>query len=347
VKIPANRVSEFLRQPPPDLRAALFYGPDGGQVRERADRLAKAICPDLADPFRVSELTAAAIAADPARLADEVAAMSLVGGRRVVRIRDAGDGLTTQLSAVLAPSSGGARGDSLIVVEAGDLPGRSSLRKLGETLPGAAAVACYADSARDIADLIRETLSARRIAIASDAQAYLVTHLGGDRLVTRQELEKLTLYAGDGGRIELADAIACVCDTTTLSVEELIYAVAEGDFARLEAIMQRCLQEGQSPIGLLRAAQRHVHRLHLAAGRVAAGASPEDALRATRPPIFFKLQDRFRAQIGLWPVRRLAQVLDALTRAELDSKRTVLPQETVVRDALLTIARAARRQSAA
>jgi DNA polymerase-3 subunit delta len=342
VKIPANRVSEFLRQPPPDLRAALFYGPDGGQVRERADRLAKAICPDLADPFRVSELTAAAIATDPARLADEVAAMSLVGGRRVVRIRDAGDGLTTQLSAVLAPSSGGARGDSLIVVEAGDLPGRSSLRKLGETLPGAAAVACYADSARDIADLIRETLSARRIAIASDAQAYLVTHLGGDRLVTRQELEKLTLYAGDGGRIELADAIACVGETNSLSVEELVYAAAEGEPAKLDNALLRCLQEGQAPISILRATMRHFHRLHLAAARVAGGGSPDEATRLLRPPIFFKFVDRFKAQLSIWKPRRIAAALESLTRAELDSKRAVLPQETVAREALFTIARAAR-----
>jgi DNA polymerase-3 subunit delta len=344
MKLAANRIDEYLRAPPSgQLCAALFYGPDAGLVRERADRLTAAICPDLKDPFRISDLAAGSLAGDPARLSDEVAAMSLTGGRRVVRLRDAGDTLT----AILTPVLREARGDTVIAIEGGDLPARSSLRKLCESAANAVAIACYLDAPRDIAALLRETFAAHRIAASGDAAAYLTAHLGGDRLVTRSELEKLTLYAGDGGRVELADAIACIGDTTSLSVDELIYAVAEGDFVRIEAIMQRCLQEGQSPIGLLRAAQRHFHRLHLAAGRVAAGASPEDALRATRPPIFFKLQDRFRAQIGLWPVRRLAQVLDALTRAELDSKRTVLPQETVVRDALLTIARAARRQSAA
>jgi DNA polymerase-3 subunit delta len=338
VKIPPNRIAEFLRQPPSELRAALFYGPDGGQVRERADRLAKAICPDLADPFRISELTAAALAADPARLADEVSAMSLIGGRRVVRIRDAGDGVTAILAATLA----GTRGDSLVVIEAGDLPGRSSLRKLCETAAGAASVACYADSARDIADLIRETLSARRIAIAADAQAYLVAHLGGDRLVTRQELEKLTLYAGDGGRIELADAVACVGETNSLSVEELVYAAAEGEPAKLDNALLRCLQEGQAPISILRATMRHFHRLHLAAARVAGGGSPDEAMRQLRPPIFFKFVERFKAQLAIWKPRRIAAALDSLTRAELDSKRAVLPQETIAREALFTIARAAR-----
>jgi DNA polymerase-3 subunit delta len=338
VKIAPNRLAEFLRQPPPDLRAALFHGPDGGQVRERADRLAAAICADLADPFRVSELSAAILAADPARLADEVAAMSLVGGRRVVRIREAADGLTTLLAAVLA----GARGDSLVVVEAGDLANRSPLRKLCETAQGAAVIACYADSPRELADLIRETLGARRIAISGDAQVYLVARLGGDRLVTRQELEKLTLYAGDGGRVELADAIACTGETNSLSVEELVYAAADGDPARLDDALLRCLQEGQAPISILRAAMRHFHRLHLAASRVAAGDSADAATGQLRPPIFYKFADRFKAQLGTWQPRRIAAALDSLTRAELDSKRAVLPQETVAREALFTIARAAR-----
>jgi DNA polymerase-3 subunit delta len=338
VKIAANRLAEFLRQPPPELRAALFHGPDGGQIRERADRLAAAICADLADPFRVSELSAAILAADPARLADEVAAMSLTGGRRVVRIRDATDGVTTLLAASLA----GGRGDSLIVVEAGDLASRSSLRKLCETTAGAAAIACYADSPRDIADLIRETLGARRIAVSGDAQAYLVARLGGDRLVTRQELEKLTLYAGDGGRIELADAVACIGETNSISVEELVYAAADGDPARLDGALLRCLQEGQAPIGILRAAMRHFHRLHLAAAHVANGASADHAAGLFRPPIFYKFVDRFKAQLTIWQSRRIAAALESLTRAELDCKRAVLPQETVAREALFTIARAAR-----
>ena len=39
-----------------------------------------------------------------------------------------------------------------------------------------------------------------------------------------------------------------------------------------------------------------------------------------------------------------AKLVDVRTRAELDCKRAILPQETVAREALFTIARAARRQ---
>ncbi|HZS83126.1 MAG TPA: DNA polymerase III subunit delta [Stellaceae bacterium] len=339
MKLPPARLAAFLRSPPPEFRAALLYGPDGGLVRERADALTAAVCPDLKDPFRIGELGAAALAADPARLADELAAMSLIGGRRVVRLRGAGDGVTALLSQALA----GPRGDSFLVIEAGDLPARSSLRKLCEGAADIAVIGCYADAGRDLADVVRETLGRHRIGIAGDALSYLVAHLGNDRLVTRSELEKLALYAGDGGRVELADAVACIGDSTALSVEELAYAAAEGDAAKLDTALARCLQEGQSPIGLIRALMRHFQRLHLASGRVAAGMAPEEALRALRPPVFFKLRDRFKAQLALWPPRRAAAALDTLMRAELDCKRAILPQEAVLGDALFALARAAKR----
>ena len=80
----------------------MLYGPDEGLVRERADTVARSVCPDLNDPFRVADLTAAVLAADPARLADEAAQLSLIGGRRVVRVRGAGDALAKLFAEFLA-----------------------------------------------------------------------------------------------------------------------------------------------------------------------------------------------------------------------------------------------------
>jgi DNA polymerase-3 subunit delta len=47
-------VERFLAKPPAGLRAVLFYGPDAGLVRERAERAARSVCEDLKDPFRVA-----------------------------------------------------------------------------------------------------------------------------------------------------------------------------------------------------------------------------------------------------------------------------------------------------
>ncbi|HUZ75893.1 MAG TPA: DNA polymerase III subunit delta [Stellaceae bacterium] len=338
MKLPPARVERFLDAPEPGMRAVLLFGPDAGLVRERADRLAAAIVPDRHDPFRVAELAAEALAADPARLNDEAQALSLVPGRRVVRVREAGDAvgaLFDRFFAKLPP------GDSLIVVEAGDLPARSSLRRAFEGARAAACIGCYADGRTELGALVRSVMGARRIAVTAEAMEYLVDHLGGDRLLSRQELDKLALYAGDGGRLDYDAASAIVGDSATITVEDAVFAAAEGDLAALERALGRAFDEGEAPVGVLRAGLRHFQRLHLAATRVAAGARPEEAIERLRPPVFFKLRERFLGQLRRWPAGRAAAALVTLTEAERNAKRAGLPPEAICRDALLRLARGA------
>ena len=227
MKLPAARIDGFLRRPDPEIRAVLLFGPDPGLVRERADTVARSVPDDLRDPFRVADLAAATLATDPARLADEAAQISLMGGRRLVRVREAGDAHGALFARFLAD----APGDALVVVEAGDLPARGSLRRAFDDAPRAVAIGCYPDNARDLAAVIRETLAAHRITASRDAIDFLVAHLGGDRLLTRAELEKLTLYAGDGGQVELDDARLSIADSAALSLDDAVLAAAEGDAA--------------------------------------------------------------------------------------------------------------------
>lgn len=343
MKLAPPRVAAFLAKPDAAIRAALVYGSDAGLVRERADRIARAICPDLRDAFRVADLAAAALLADPARLNDEAAALSLVGGRRVVRVREAGDAVGALFERFLADPP---PGDSMVVVEGGELATRSSLRRAFEAATIAVAIPCYADGRRELEELVREVLGAHRVAIDSDAMAYLVGHLGGDRLASRRELEKLALFAGDGGRVGLADATQSIGDSAAMTIDDIVYAAAEGDAPALERALMRAFLEGEVPVGVLRALMRHFQRLHLVQSRIAAGAGDEDALRSLRPPLFFKLQDRFKRQLRLWSQARAAQALTLLTQAEINAKTTGLPAEAICRDALLRIARGAQASQA-
>src|SRR6185503_17964226 len=133
----------------------------------------------------------AALLADPARLFDEAAAISMMGGRRVIRVRGAGNELADLLESFLEKHAG----DALVVLEAGDLNKSSALRKLFEADKKAAAIACYADSARDLADVVRDELRGLDFTLGPGAVEEAVSRLGNDRGVTRRELEKLALYS--------------------------------------------------------------------------------------------------------------------------------------------------------
>jgi len=257
MKIAAGAAEKFVAAPPEAIRAVLIYGPDGGLVRERAGRVIAAIVDDPHDPFRVSELRPADLRDDPARLSDEAGALSLTGGRRLVHIREATDATANNLADFLADPVG----DALVLVEAGTLGPRSRLRGAFEKAELAAAVACYADDGRTLAPMIRATLSEANCHPSDDALAYLVANLGGDRLVSRSELEKLCLYMGpDGGEVTLTDAATCVGDSATMTLDDISFAVGGGDLGGLPRLLDRAHHEGAAPVGVLRAVSRHFQR---------------------------------------------------------------------------------------
>lgn len=343
MKLEPRRIDAFLAAPEPAVRACLVYGPDRGLVAERAARLARAIVADPADAFRVAALSAETLLAEPARLHDEAAQLSLMGGRRLVHVAEAGDAVGALFARYLADPPAG---DGFVIVEGGDLKPRSSLRRAFEGAKNAVAIACYLDGPREIEALVREVVRAHRLALAPDVVPYLVASLGSDRALSRQELEKLALYAGDGGTVTRAEAAALVGDSADLSLEDAVLAAAEGNPAACERALSRALAEGESPIRILRAAERHFALLHRTAARLDEGADAEAAIAAIRPPLFFKLKDSFKRQLRLWPARRAAAVVVALVEAERQAKSSGMPGETLCRAALLRIARGAMQATA-
>ena len=342
MKIAGARQENFIANPDMAVACVLLYGPDRGLVRERALRLGKTVVDAIDDPFRVAELTAADLKNDAARLSDEALALSFGGGRRLIRVRDATDGLSkafaSMLDAIVSAET------ALVVVEAGELGPRSTLRTLFEKRQNAAAIACYGDEGAGLRRVIADTLASHGLKPSADAMAFLMENLGSDRSVTRGELEKLALYMGAPGEISIDDAIACVGDSAALTLDDVCYAAASGDQAGLDTALGRAFNEGLHAVGIVRATARHFMRLHQAAGMVQAGKNPDQAMKSLRPPVIFKQADRFRDQVRRWRPDRLAAALEMLTEAEIDCKTTGMPAAAVCGRVLMRIAQAGRKK---
>jgi DNA polymerase-3 subunit delta len=328
----------LLAHLPQHLIAVLLYGPDQGLVRERAERLARSIVSDLHDPFRVSEIDGAALLEDGGRLSGEAAALSMTGGRRVVRIRGAGNAAARLFGSFLAAPGG----EALVIAEAGDLARDSSLREVFEEASNAAAIACYLDSPQTISELLRSSLEPLGIAIAPDALAEAVSLLGADRGTTRREVEKLLLYLHGRQRATIEDVRAIMGDEAEARIEEACDAAGEGDVRRLDRSLERLRNAGISPIAILWKAIGHFQRLALARTQLAGGDSPDAIARRSRPPIHFTRLTAFKTQLRNWSEERLGEVLDLLLETEALCKSTGVPSETVCSRALYTVAAWAR-----
>ncbi|MFQ5958437.1 MAG: DNA polymerase III subunit delta, partial [Alphaproteobacteria bacterium] len=311
----------------------------GGLVHERAAALVRHVVADTADPFRVAELGPAEIKDDPARLADEAAALAFTGGRRVVRLRPASDAQADVLMRFLADPVG----DALVVVEAAELGPRSRLRRLFEDADNAAALPCYRDEGAALRRVIEDMLAERGLGAEPAACDFLESVLGGDRMATRSELDKLATYMGSECRVALADAEACVGDAAALTLDGVAIAAAGGDLAGLERGLARAWLEGIAPVAVLRAMARHLRHLHRAAGLVARGDSPSAAVRAFRPPLHFKLAAALSDQLGRWPREQAARAMEIVVDAEAACKTTGAPAEVLCARALMRVALAAQR----
>ena len=341
MKIEPRQVEAFLKKPDPKVRGVVIYGNDDGLIAERALQLARTVCDDLKDPFRVVDIAGDALKNDPARLADEFGAMSLMGGRRVIRVRPAGEESVAALENLAAATAG----DALIVIEGGNLTPRSGLRTLAETESCLAALPCYMDSAEALEGLVESAARTQGMTVAPEALDWIVERLGGDRGQTRSEIDKLLLYKTDAPdkTVTLDDAMAVLGDTAAIGIDDVIGATFDGNLVALDRALDRVFAEGGNAVQLVRALQRHADQLHLVSAHAANGGNLEGAMfKARGLPRGGPMRQRFERHARAWPLARLGDALTAILKAEQDCKTTGYPDQTMARRLCLALASSAR-----
>jgi len=329
VKLEAGRVEGFLREPK-GAKVVLVYGPDSGLVAERAVRLVKAVVGSTDDAFRYAEIS------DPGRLLEEATAASLMGGRRAVRLREAGETAVKPVEKFLTEKS-----DTLVVLEAGDLTGKSKLRALVEKHADAVAVACYAVDTQKLPRVVTERLRAEGVTIEAEAADWVAAHIGGEEGTIRQAVELLALYAGAAKKLALADVAAALADGGESSIQDAVDAALTGDAAGVDRAISLCYEEGVSPVALVRMFLGEVMRLRVIADG-ARGGGVAEAMSAARPPVFFKRQPVVTKMLGVWSVPALTEAIKAGLAAEVACKSTHVPEAAYCRQMFLGVASKAR-----
>lgn len=337
MKIQTRAIAAFIKAPDPAVRVVLVYGPDRGLMQERVEKIGLSVVADLNDPFNVAVLRCAQLGDDPARLNDEAFAISMMGGKRLIRVEDAADSLTPLLKAYLAAPAA----EALIVLSAGEMGARSSLRKLCEAAPNAAALPCYLAEAGNIQTMIRQETQAAGFGIDGDACAWLAQQLTGDHQIARMEIAKLTLYMVNtppGTKISLDNVQACCGQGGEKSLDDLVFSTGGGNPDLAMRSFRQMSDEGMPLIVILRSLQNHFRRLHYVKSLMQSGLSLDAAIAQLNPKIFFKWDAPFRAQVNRWPMAALEGLLMRLAQLEADCKKTGTPDETLTAQAILSLA---------
>jgi DNA polymerase-3 subunit delta len=317
-----------------------------GVVRDRGHALAAKLVPNPDDPFDVALLTEQDMADDGGRLEGELAAQSLMGGRRLVRLRltaekPAADKLAAE--ALDRHAKGELNPDAFLLIEAGNLGRESALRKAAEKANAAAAIPCYEDEPGDVARLVRETLAKDQVSLNADALQLFVQRMPKERGVARQEIERLALYLGPG-----SGATATPADLEPfLGVEpesSLLDAAADafgGRLADAQAGLRRAAQEGESGPAAVRAIGMHLGKLRRTLTLIKAGAGPQEAAKASG--VFWKQEREFLRQTRSWTLDELDRIQPQVLEADRACKTAASPDRLIAERLALTVAGRARR----
>lgn len=326
MKLQFKQIAPFLQKPDPAYPVILVYGPDEGQVRERAEHLARLVVPDLKDAFMVADVGLSALADTPSLLVDEAQSLSMLGGRRVVRLRcqAAERGTMAAAEAAVAALLDVIRADdNLVIVEAGDLGPSAGLRKKIEDAKNAVALPCYLQDERDVSKTIMDALRDQRYTIDRDAVALMAASVQGDRGIVRNEIEKLITYMGPENRqVRVEDVQACTGDVAAMSTDQLTQAAASGRFGEAERVLKTLLAEGTSAVSVVRSLLNYFQRLHVTRARMDKGDAIDIAMKQLKPPVFWKNEAAFKAQLATWRLPELEQALQSIMTAEFKSKQT-------------------------
>lgn len=315
MKLSARDINGFLANPT-SAQAVLVYGPDRGQVRARAESIALKIVADPNDPFNRIELSNEILLADPPRLADELGAMSLMGGRRLILLRDLSDKAADIVESALEYLDAG----NYLLVTADELASKSPLRALFESDKRTAALACYKDEGVGLSQLVREHLKLRNVIASQEIIAYLSNNLGGDRQIILNELEKLSLYWNVGEPLELEQVRQLIEGSNEKTLDDVCLAVASGQSEIVCRTLDRLFSEGIQEIVVLRSLHRYFSRLQEVHHHHARGMSWEQAMKTLRPQIFFKQEAQFKRHLEQWRPQRIEQVLHLLMETEKETK---------------------------
>lgn len=317
MKLQARDIEPFLRNPG-KAAGALVYGSDGGQVRQRVAVLAESWLGPNADSMARMEFSAEQIADDPALLADELAAMSLMAPKRAILLRDVDDKHIPAIEEALARRAA----ENFLILYCSESLSQGKLRGWAERSPSIGSVPCYKDEGMNLEAVIRDALRGYGLRATTDVMRYLASQLGGDRQIVLNELEKLSLYVDDEAEaITLEDAMAAVGENNDRTMDDLCQAVAMGQTVAICRLSDRLLSEGQAGVVLVRAMMRYLARLEQLAALRDQGMSVDAAIEALRPPVFFKAKPALKAAASRWNSRQLADAQAMLQLLELDSKR--------------------------
>ena len=267
MKIKAYELKDFVDKK--KCAGYLIYGQNKGLVREKSQIIINTYKDENTEiiKFENDELIQ-----EPGKLINEFNTFSLTSKDKVEVIAEFLETLKDIDS------------NNIIIFETGELTPRSKLRKSCEKESNIGVLACYFDTERDIQDLVNEAFKKENIKISRDIILHISKHLGNERHIIKNEIEKIILFLKDKKEYDEKYILKCLSQNEDFGFEDLNYSICNGNMIKLDRTINQLYLEGINPIALLRSVGKHFQKILFVNEKIDIGMNINESLNQLKPP---------------------------------------------------------------
>lgn len=330
MKISPSQIESYINRIAQEkIAGCLLFGPEAALVNYRFNLIAKKITPNLADPFLVTNISKEKLTEDKAILGDEFFSYSMLGGRKLILIRDSDVAAGAALKMLFSDAYYAKKSDNFILIQGGDLDKSSALRKICEENPHFAAIACYEDNDSVIKKFIVDELAKNKVKFNVDVTNFLFEKFGKNRQIILSELEKILIFLGDEKNLNVDLIEKLTASEAEISANEFVdnFVTQKFDLASLSA--EKLFREGFEAVTLLRFLSNYLQKIYQARVEIDInGASFDEAIQNQR--LFFKAEAVFRVALKKLSKDFLIKNLANLQILEIKMKNGLMPPKLIL-----------------
>lgn len=323
-----NALADKLKS---EFSAALVFGTDTTGVLETAKQIQNIVIPE-AGPFSVITLSPADLKTAPNRVLEEANTPDLMGGRRLIWLKEA----SSQHADIMSEFVDKCQTDAFLLMTAENLTKSAALRAESESNPRVLVIACYPPEIMDLRRIIMDFARTSGFDFAPEAVDYLIQNTDNNTLILKNELNKIELWNQDKKRITL-DSIQQLVGVGTVNVDTLIQAVANKQTEKLLSSLNALLAQGENPVTLVRQIARYFSNLLKGVDKLEHGETTLEVAKKILKPAQFRLEESVAEQLRSWTKADLLRAHHDLSNAEIQMKSGVLDPELIVKQTLLML----------
>ena len=321
MKISSYQVENYIKKIADEkISGCLLYGPEPTITRFRFEVIAKKIVNDLADPFLVSQLSSEKIKEDKAILTDEFYSIAMLGGRRLIMIKDCDAHTVQALKILLSDPQYGRKSDNFILIQGGDMDKSSALRKLVEESQFLMAIPCYEEDATSLRKSISELFVENDIIAEGEIINLMVKNFGKDRTLIANEVSKIKNYLGDEKKLSLEIFKNITSSNQDENLQDFAVQFASKNYEWCFLRAEKAFEGGNESILLVRNLINYFSKLYNAKVSIEnSGKSIDDAVKSAQ--IFYKIEADFRRNLQSLSLKFIAKSLQSFEKLEINLKK--------------------------